>query len=174
MLKIIQSTKELNFGQLMLVYADSLAEQGRISYPDFSSERALMEAEQDCYAYLRDFLLSQEGFCAVWIEDNRYVSALRCEFFRDGALIAGLETAPAYRNHGYAKKLLSAVLVHLQSLRIQKVYSHISKKNPQSQAVHRNCGFIKQLDYSVFIDGSVNHHYETHIRMLCEDTHSVR
>lgn len=174
MLKIIRSWNELQFGQLMQVYSESNTVQGIVNYPDFSVERALLETEQDTYAFLHDFLCRYEGFCAVWIADNQYASALRCELYRDGILIAGLETAPAYRNQGYAKKLLSAVLDYLQSLDVQSVYSHISKKNPQSQAVHRNCGFERVLDYAVFLDGSVDYHHETYIRLLSKDSRSVQ
>ena len=45
----------------------------------------------------------------------------------------------------------------LAQLKFSKVYSHVSKKNAASMAVHSRCGFEKILDYAAYIDGSVNH-----------------
>lgn len=156
MLKIIRAWNDLNFRQLMQVYAQSNAELGRINYPDFSVERALLEAEQDQYEYLYDFFRKYHGICAVWDVDNCYVSALRCEKFRDGFLIEGLETQSEKRCMGYGKQLLKLFIEYMQEQRNIPIYSHIDKNNISSQKVHEACGFVKILDYAVYIDGSVD------------------
>ena len=90
---------------------------------------------------------------AVWEENGQYISAVRFEPYRDGILLEALETAPEHRGKGYAAKLVCAALLQLQ---LQKVYSHVSKKNTASLALHERCGFVKVLDYAAYIDGSVN------------------
>ena len=88
---------------------------------------------------------------AIWVEKDVYVSALRLEPYEDGLLLEALETAPAYRRKGYAEKLMRAVQMEFP----QKIYSHVSKKNTASLAVHKKCGFRQVLDYAKYIDGSV-------------------
>ena len=90
---------------------------------------------------------------ALWVEDGRYRSALRLEPYEDGLLLEALETAPKYRRQGYAEKLMRAV----QEAFPQKIYSHVSKRNKASLAIHEKCGFRQVLDYARYIDGSVAH-----------------
>ena len=85
------------------------------------------------------------------MENDVYFSALRLEPYEDGLLLEALETAPAHRRKGYAEKLIRAV----QAEFLQKIYSHVSKKNTASLAVHQKCGFRQVLDYAKYIDGSV-------------------
>ena len=110
-------------------------------------------AEQDFYQYLRECFFAVPGaFYAVWVEHDRYVSALRMEPYKDGLLLEALETAPEHRQKGYATALIRAALQKAGSV---KVYSHVSKKNVPSWKTHEVCGFQKILDYAVYADGSV-------------------
>ncbi len=152
MLQVIKSLRELNFGQLMDVYIESNQENGDQFYPQLPPVEQIIQAEQDFYAYLQLFFQEKEAFCAVWILENRYVSALRIEPYRDGYLVVGLESAPQHRQRGYAHVLLSAVVNYLKG---KPIYSHIDKENAASLSVHYACGFHRILEYAVYADGSV-------------------
>ena len=153
MLHIAYSLKELNFCSLMEVYIEGNMEKAEAS--EFGTNQGLLEAEQDFYQYLRESFFSVQGACyAIWVDAGKYVSAVRFEPYRDGVLLEALETAPEHRCKGYACKLTQQAL---EQLKFPKVYSHVSKKNAASMAVHTRCGFEKILDYAAYIDGSVNH-----------------
>jgi GNAT superfamily N-acetyltransferase len=152
MLYIATKMQELNFSQLMAVYEEGNRENGEIFYPDLPEGQQLLCAEQSFYEYLREGFFPVSGAVyAIWIENECYVSALRLEPYEDGLLLEALETAPTQRRKGYAKKLIRAVLEQFP----QKIYSHVSKKNTASLAVHEKCGFVQVLDYAKYIDGSV-------------------
>ena len=61
---------------------------------------------------------------------------------------------------GYAEKLIRAVQAQFS----EKIYSHVSKKNAASLAVHEKCGFRQVLDYAKYIDGSVS---RTAVTLCC-------
>ena len=145
MLKICRSFSELDFDKLAVVYGlDSL---------DAYQQR------MDFYDYLReDFFQVKGAVYAVWYEDERYVSVLRAEPYKDGYLIEGVQTLAACRCMGYGKKLLRTVLDSGVFPPLLPVYSHVHKKNAASLALHLGCGFERVLEYGVFIDGSVFHH----------------
>ena len=152
MLHIVRSMKELNFAQLMEVYAESNRENGDEFYPHMPEGQRLLQAEQDFYQYLRESFFKTEGaYYALWEQDGRYVCALRIEPYKDGVLLEALETAPEHRCRGYAKQLMEAVLAGEK-----KVYSHVGKKNGPSLRVHEKCGFRRILEQAMYIDGSVN------------------
>ena len=152
MLYIANSLKELNFRSLMEVYIEGNMEKAEAS--EFGVNQGLLEAEQDFYQYLRESFFQVQGACyAIWLEAGEYVSAVRFEPYRDGVLLQALETAPEHRRKGYACKLTQQALAQLK---FSKVYSHVSKKNAASMAVHSRCGFEKILDFAAYIDGSVN------------------
>ena len=156
MLHIIRSVRELPYSQWMEIYYESNQRSGREDYPECSQERQILNAEQDHYQYLREVFFATDGaFCAGWNIDGRYVAALRIEPYRDGYLLAALETAPAYRRRGYATALIKATLSYLESIGSFPVYAHVAKKNAPSLAAHRSCGFSVLSDYAVYIDGSV-------------------
>ncbi len=142
MLKIAVKLNDLSFSNLMEVYIE-----GNLEKED------LLQAEQDFYQYLREVFFRTEGavYC-IWEEQGRYVSALRLEPYRDGWLLAALETAPEQRQKGYAGKLIGAVQEYYPD---RKLYSHVSKRNVPSLKTHEKCGFRKILDYAVYADGSV-------------------
>jgi len=77
------------------------------------------------------------------------------EPYSDGFLLCALETAPDSREHGYATALVLEVLDYLSQQGSGTVYSHVSKRNQSSLAVHKKCGFEIIKDYAVYSDGSV-------------------
>lgn len=143
MLKIAKSLRQLRFGALAALCTESIAE------------------EQALYAYLHEDFFSRPGdtYC-IWEEKGRYLSCLRLQNFRDGLLLDGLFTDPAYRGQGCAKRLIRAVLAEVKP---EKLYAHIHRKNAASIAVHEGCGFQKILDYAVYADGSVLYTSDTYL-----------
>ena len=163
MLMIVNSIRELGFRSLMEIYAESISSAGQEKYPQLSENEQILCAEQDFYSFLLDFFSDPETFYAIWNEQGSYCSALRVEWYEDGYLISGLETAPQNRKRGYAKALLAESLQYLLNMGdTKKVYSHISRKNRASIAVHKGCGFVKILDSARFVDGSVHADYDTY------------
>lgn len=134
MLKMFYSPKGLDIQRLMGLYGDP-------------------NDIQDFYSALIEFYRQPHAFYALWLEKDRYISALRIEPYKDGWLVAGLQTVQNERNMGHAKSLLSAVLSQMP--KGSKLYSHIDKRNMPSLAVHADCGFTKLLDHAVYLDGSV-------------------
>ena len=153
MMEIATSLGQLDIDQLANVYEQTLEQSG-----DF------LLAYQDFIAGTQAFFEEPAAFYALWSVDGRYVSALRVEPYNGGWLIAGLETAPISRYKGYAKALLSGVLEYLPEG--SKVYSHVDKDNITSLAVHAACGFMKELDHAVYLNGSVSNHGCTLSRII--------
>jgi len=152
MLHRLTSLRELDFRELMAVYAGSNQENASEMYPELSEGQAALQVEQDFYSYLRDCFFRTEGaYYAVWQLSGRYVSALRIEPYKDGVLLAALETAPDQRRKGYAEKLIRQVLASER-----KVYSHVGKQNLPSLKIHEKCGFQRTSEQAMYIDGSVN------------------
>lgn len=146
MLYLAKSLQQLQFGQLMEVYIEGNLEK--------AAETSLLQAEQDFYQYLLDcFFATPDAVYAVWIEDGEYVSALRLEPYKDGLLLAALETAPRHRRKGYASKLVEAILAEFSG---RKIYSHVGKSNEASLLVHERGGFRKIADSATYLDGSFN------------------
>lgn len=154
-MKIIKSMKDLNFSQLTDVYAQSISDDGNVRYAMLPQTERIIQAEQDFYAYLRLFFKEKGAFGAVWSAEGRYVSALRIEPYKDGFLVAGLETAQQYRGKGYAGLLLHSVVTYLSDYAKQPIYSHIDKRNVASLRVHQKCGFDRIMEHAVYSDGSV-------------------
>lgn len=153
MLTMIYSLGKLPFRSLMAVYEEGNQENGEERYPEEPPERQLALAEEDFYEYLRNVFFPTPGaWYALWTEEGRCVSAVRLEPYGDGLLLEALETAPDMRNRGFASALVTALLEQVEA----PVYSHVSKRNMPSLAVHKKCGFRKFLDHAVYIDGSIN------------------
>lgn len=146
----------------MSVYWESNMQSGSEHYGDFSNDRQLLEAEQYFYQFLIEFFKVKGAVYCIWSENGCYQSALRLEPYRDGLLLEGLETAPQSRNRGFAKKLLRSTIDYLK---IYKIYSHIAKTNIISQRTHISCGFTELSDYAVYIDGSVDSHASTYMKI---------
>ena len=153
MLLLATKMQELNFSQLMAVYEEGNRENAQLFFPDLTEGQQMIRAEQSFYEYLREGFFPVPGAVyARWVENGNYMSALRLEPYEDGLLLEALETAPAQRRKGYAEQLIRAVQAQFS----EKIYSHVSKKNVASLAVHEKCGFRQVLDYAKYIDGSVS------------------
>lgn len=150
MLLIAKRLAELDFPALMDIYIEGNREKA-----DEYGDGGLLQAEREFYDYLReDFFRQRDAFYAVWVEQGKYVSALRLEPYKDGWLLEALETAPDHRKRGCAKALMGSVLEMMgQSV----IYSHVSKRNEASLRTHYACGFVKHLDHVVYLDGSASH-----------------
>lgn len=157
MLKVAKRMAELPFPALMEIYREGNRENGAQRYPQLSEGEQLRCAEADFYTYLLDtfFCVPGAAYC-IWEDGGRAVSALRLEPYRDGWLIEALETAPELRGRGYAHALIYAVQQELRTRGETCVYSHVSRRNAASMAVHARCGFRQVQDYAVYLDGSVN------------------
>lgn len=147
----------MNFEELMCVYEEGNRENGQYFYPHESEAEQMRLTKQDFYNYLQDTFFHVQG-ALYWVLqiDGHYVSALRTEPFQNGFLVEALETVPGMRRRGYASKLLNHVMIEIQKSSLQPIYSHVSKRNQPSLAVHERCGFIKALDHAVYLDGSVS------------------
>lgn len=158
MLNVARSLKDLRFSELMQVYAQSnleAAEKRKNLPPMF----ALQLAEQDFRQYLQEVFFPTPGaYLCIWEEGGCYVSALRLEPYRDGLLLAALETAPAFRKRGYGAALIRAVQQHLGP---GKLYSHVDKRNAASLRTHEACGFRLLSDHAVYLNGSVDYRCHT-------------
>lgn len=161
MMRVFFGLHALRFGELMEVYAESVAENGAEFYPHLCENEQILQARQDFYAYLKQgfFTLAGDRYC-IWEEDGRYLCALRLQDYRDGLLLEALETRPQVRRRGYAEKLIRAVQKQIGQT---PLYSHISHKNAASIGVHRKCGFVKISDSAVYADGSVNDRCGTYL-----------
>ena len=153
MIIIASSLPELSFSKLMEVYLEGNLEKACEEYGHYSEFAGLQLAEQDFYQYLRECFFATPGARYFILEERgTYYSAVRLEPHLDGMLITGLETAPSERRKGHAEELLREVLIRADT----KVYSHVSKKNAPSLAVHKKCGFNIISDRARYLDGSVN------------------
>jgi GNAT superfamily N-acetyltransferase len=119
----------------------------------------------DSYDFYVDFFGEKDAFCAVWVVDGKYCSALRIQKYLDGVLLTGLETAPDERQKGYGYSLVQEVICVLKKRGYDKLYSHVDKKNLPSQRLHRKCGFFVLRDSARLLDGTVTWKMDT----LCRD-----
>ena len=158
MLITAQKLKDLRFRELMEVYAESNQKTGREEWPDLPAYFSQEMAEQSFYQYLKEvFFLTPGAYYLIWEAEGKYVSALRLEPYRDGLLLAGLETAPDARGKGYASLLIRQTQQMLAEKGTFKLYSHVDKKNTASLLTHQKCGFHQIADHAVYIDRSVNY-----------------
>lgn len=156
MIKIMNSMRELEFGKLMKVYAQSNVNTARNSYRHLPESEGILNVEQDMYQYLSQVFFREKGaFYAVWEERGAYAAAVRAEPYGNGFLISALETAPSMRSRGYGKRLISGTLDYISQRYEMPVYSHVDKDNISSLAVHKACGFEKWKDNASYLDGSV-------------------
>lgn len=154
MLIIANKLSELSFSKLMEVYEEGNLENAQDFWPEETPQRQMALAEESFYDYLRnDFFRHSGAFYGIWEAQGAYVSALRIEPYQDGWLLEALETAPSMRHRGYARSLILEVLEYMSGR--GRIYSHVSKRNTASMAVHSFCGFQRILDHAVYNDGSV-------------------
>ena len=150
MLRVIYKTSQLDFSLISQIYESSGLEGSSTRYASGRTERHELQIRNelyDCFAEL--FRLG--GFCGLWVVEERIVSVVRIESFKDGYLVAGLATHFDFQRCGYATKLLSAVLDRIGGT----CYSHVDKRNEASLSVHMRCGFEKLKDSARYLDGTV-------------------
>lgn len=152
MLICAKSLRELSLGRLMRLYEEDNLKRGKREWPHEPLPRQLALAEADAIEDLRRFFWLPGTMQYIWQEDERYLSALRLEPWRDGLLLTALFTAPSDRGRGYATLLLSAVLGGQNC----PVYSHIDNTNRASIRVHEKCGFVRISDTAILLDGSAS------------------
>jgi GNAT superfamily N-acetyltransferase len=151
---------ELPFGNLMQIYAQSNRERGSQLHGE-SEAHGISLAEQEFYGYLRQCFFTRPESCYfLWEVDGKAVSAIRCESYGEGVLLAALETDPACRGKGHAKALLTEVVRHLDT---SMIYVHIKRTNAASVAVHLACGFIKVKSGARMLDGSYCPDHDTYL-----------
>lgn len=156
MLKLCYEINDLDFRQLMDVYEETNQITGRENYPNEIENLQILFAEQDFYQYLDLFFKYPDAKCAVWVEEERYLAALRMEGYQGAYIITALEVLPGARGKGYGTKLLKAV----QDISDMPLYSHVQKQNVASLAVHKKCNFTVVSQEALFIDGvKRNDHY---------------
>lgn len=157
MLIIAQTLAELDFPQLMNIYIEANREHGEDLWPEKSIEEQISLSEQDFLAFLQNqFFTKSDALYMIWVEQGKYISALRLEPFRDGLLLEALETLPEERRKGYACKLITAMQKWSSGLDIAGIYAHVSKQNLPSLKTHIRCGFEIFMDHSVYNDGTHN------------------
>jgi len=157
MMQIFDNLSQVQYSELMDVYEESNILAGLENYPGEDKYTSRMLAEQDYYQYLSQVFFHISGsYLVVWMEQGRYISALRLEPYQDGLLIAGIETAPAYRRRGYARRLLTETVSCFTDQRHAILYAHIFKDNKASISLHETCGFCKFADKATFLDGTMS------------------
>lgn len=141
---------ELSFSRLMEVYRGSNPEN-----TDYQESILLLREEQRFYDYLSQVFFRTSGArYAIWQENGCYTTAARLEPYRNGQLLAGLETAPGLRRRGYGHKLLLGIQESLPQGTV--LYSHVDKHNEASLALHGKVGFQRISESAVYIDGSAD------------------
>ena len=154
MIEVFYRLDNIRFGELMCVYEEGNRENADIRYANMDRNAALLQVEQDFFAYLNEvFFVQKNAKYYILIENNKYVCAARMEPYADGYLLTGLETRPEYRRRGYAKKLLREIVGFVE----QTIYSHVMKDNLASLKTHYSCGFEIVSEHAEFIDGTTSH-----------------
>ena len=146
---------------LLPIYEESIALDAE-KHRGITDWEKRINAEDNFIQFVRDEFSCEEGaLFLVWQEGGCLVSALRLEPYKDGYLLCGIETAPAYRRKGYAKSLLLAAADYIRSKNICSLYSHVFKQNIASLRLHETCGFTIISDSAALLDGSVSAMYYT-------------
>lgn len=157
MVYFVHMLRDLRLSELSSVYSESLMLSASNGYPYLDSHEGYLNAQQDFYQYLREVFFCTDGaYYAIYEHDGAYVSALRVEPYRDGVLIAAVETAPEQRKRGFARKLIEEVLTYVRSRDISRIYAHVLKNNVPSLALHKTCGFSRIAENAAYIDGAVS------------------
>ena len=94
----------------------------------------------------------------LWEDCGVFTTCVQAEQIEKGILIHSLETAPEFRQKGFAKSLLSEALTHLGDY---PVYVHIRKNNHISLTLHQELGFQICNDFARLLDGTVSQNYYT-------------
>lgn len=143
MLKIITSYEQIKKRQYMDIYARSNLENTDYFFPHIKDKKlALQEAERSHLNYLKTEFLNGQNFCAVWMEQERWLSAMRVYAIEENRYyIEALETRPAQRGKGYVTRLLCETILFLKERGCFTLSSCVSKRNFASLKAHQNAGF---------------------------------
>ena len=158
MLCWVDSMNRLPLEALEQIYSQGL--RGNVDRESYN------RSVNDFLNYLRLDFFPQGGRYCLWEEKGSYVAAVRFFPFKDGLLLAGLETAPAHRRKGFATRLLQAALCDLDSKETLPIYSHVRIDNKPSLRIHQACGFKVAFDHAVLLDGTISSRYFTLLRSL--------
>lgn len=151
MLSIIEKFKDINYDQILSVYAEQVC--------DFAAEKAFLE-DMDLFFRIPNV------FCFLWTVQSRYVTCVRVEPYMDGCLMTCLETAPESRRRGYARSLIQSAAEYLQHNGFSAIYVHIAKNNSASLQLHHKAGFSVVADYGRLVDGTISQKYFTLAKRL--------
>lgn len=153
---------DCKISELLSVYEQSIETDRRLRYLHFDENIGFQTAAQDFYQYLSQIFFRTSGaVLAAYSDCGKYVSALRLEPYKDGYLLSGLETAPEHRRKGFARRLVTEVIVHCCEAGISRLYSHIHKQNIPSKDLHISVGFSVIRKDAVLLDGTFSDQYET-------------
>ena len=163
MIYVFDNLSDMQFAELMCVYAEGNEKNACELYGKMDINAAILTVEQDFYQYLSQvFFPVKNAKYFVWVEKGKYVSALRMEPYEEGLLLEALETRPEYRMKGYASTLLRAAIASVDL----PVYSHVLKDNFASIKTHLACGFEVVSDSAKYIDGTTNADCYTLVRKM--------
>lgn len=161
MLKVFDRYEDIDFRQLMNVYAQLNYTEGKVKYPKLFENLQILYAEQDFFDFLQSFLAIKNAKYFVWVQHGRYVAALRMEPYMDGYLLEAVETMPDVRRRGHATNLINAAISYMRDTSPGKIYSHVENDNEASLLVHHKCGFVILSEDAVYIDGTYHNNAYT-------------
>lgn len=103
---------------------------------------AIREEEGFFVEFLEKFMADDRNRYYILEVDGQWVSALRLTKLNDFYYLEALETAEAHRRKGYGSKLICEVIFALKQRGPVTIRSCVYKKNIQSLATHKKCGFV--------------------------------
>lgn len=154
--------EDLDFPKLMEIYRESNLENIEYFFPEETDrERGLRGVEEGFYDYLKsDFFRGAGNRYYVLADGSCWASAIRlCPVpDRSGAWYAeALETAPALRRRGYARKLMELLFSALAREGPFELTDSVSRRNEPSLEFHRALGFQVFQDPAVCaLNGETN------------------
>lgn len=143
MLVKITDFNEIDCHKLMAIYAEGNLENTDYFYPQIMNKaEAVKKVEQDFCNYIKQKFLNGKNIYCIWEDNGVWISALRLYLIENNFYyLEALETAPAYRRHGYASLLLKEVVKDLRKCGSFKICDCVGKKNTASLGTHKKCGF---------------------------------
>lgn len=140
------SLEAMDFDKLMEVYREGNEENVAYFFPEETDmDKGRKAVEQKFYEYLKTDFFTEAGRRYYALEkDGKWVSAIRL-FPVSGAentfYAEALETAPAERRKGYAKKMMEMLFEKLGEKGTFEITDTVHKKNEKSVQFHLSCGF---------------------------------
>lgn len=143
MLIKITDYNDIDESKLMAIYAEGNLENTDYFYPQIADKAlAVKKVERDFCDYIKTEFLNGKNVYYIWESDGIWVCALRLNCINDNFyFLEALETAPGFRQKGYASQLLSAVTDEIKSKGSFKICDCVGKKNIASLNTHKKCGF---------------------------------